>query len=747
MLPLPAGDHYTYSIPSGLAGKIVPGVRAIVPFGKAKFHTGIVTALHDRSSKEDIEYREVAGIADDRSVVSPEQLAFWRWVSDYYLCPPGEVYRAAIPSVMRPSGESAEIVSGQLKPPEETFVRLADRWKKAGKEEISSAVGRAPRQQQLLETYLGMAGGTGSGKGILKTLLLSAANATTGILNGLTEKGILESFRQSKQRIPPAEVPLGKPVVLSEIQLKALSRIKELFGKHETVLLHGVAASGKTEIYMHLIREELKAGRTVLYLLPEIALTTQIVVRLQRVFGERVGVYHSGYTDIRRSELYEELLHDDSRTGLVIGARSAIFLPVNRIGLIIVDEEHDASFKQAEPAPRYHARDAALMLSSMAGCRVLLGSSTPSLETYFNARNGKYGLVELKERYLQYRPPEIILADLKEAYRKKKMHAHFTPLLRDKIREHLNGDRQVILFQNRRGYAPFMQCLSCGHIPVCKHCDVSLTYHHRSGNLQCHYCGYREAPPRSCKNCGSREVIPKGFGTEQVEDDLIHLFPDAVIGRMDLDTTGTRKKYLEVIEGFESGRIRILVGTQIVTKGLDFGNVGLVGILNADNLFYFPDFRAFERSYQLLAQVAGRAGRREAPGEVVIQTYATDHPVIRELTKGTFMNFYLAQLRERHDFLYPPYTRLIRLTLKHRKKEVVKELADRMANELKDIPECSVLGPQSPVVGRIQTLYLVNILLKFPKSRPVGEERRLLRDVLDSKAYGRLRIIADVDPL
>jgi len=747
MLAVPAADTYSYRITGDITGKIKPGMRVIVPFGRKKYYTGMVYDLHEAASGA-FEHKEIIELVDDQPLVGEEQLKFWKWISEYYLCPLGDVYKAALPSVLRPESDSLEEIIRLIKPKQENFLRLSENYNRMDREEIYLATGRAPKQKILLEDFFRHTEEAKSNNtGIQQAILLSAKGASRHSLNGLISKGILESYKDVVPRNSPDKPEISEPNVLSDVQQQSLSDIKDLFKIHETVLLHGVAASGKTAIYIYLIREQLRQGKRVLYLLPEIALTKQIVERLQKVFGDQVGVYHSKYSENQRSSLYNELLHPDSKYRVIIGARSAIFLPVNKLGLIIIDEEHDSSFKQAEPSPRYNARDAVMVLASMIKARVLLGSATPALETYFNARNNKYGLVELPDRYIQQVKAQIELVDLKEMYRKKKMRAHFSPVLLKKIEDHLHKGRQVILFQNRRAYAPLIQCTSCAFIPTCRSCDVSLSYHHSKGRLECHYCGYSEKAVNTCPDCGNNEMITRGFGTEKIEDELVSLFPDARSVRMDLDTTGTKRKYEQIINDFESGSVQILVGTQIITKGLDFGNVGLVGILNADNMLFFPDFRAFERSYQLMMQVAGRSGRREEAGEVIIQTYNPEHPVIQELLKGSFMDFYMKQLQERHDFNYPPYYRLIKLILKHRDRSVLQDSAKKMAEELKSISGCIVLGPQFPLVSRVQNRYLMTILLKIKKSEPVQRVRKRVKDILSVKAYSNIHIIADVDPL
>jgi primosomal protein N' (replication factor Y) len=747
VLAVPAGDTYSYSIPGSMEGGIAPGMRVVIPFGKKKHHTGVVYSLHEQPVG-DFEHKEILWLADEQPLAGEVQLAFWKWIAGYYLCPLGDVYKAAVPSVLRPEGESAEETIGAIRPREEKFLRLSATTRESPREKTFKLLSRAPAQKKLLEAFFERPESLRAGnQGIRQSVLMATGTASRQALQGLIGKGVLESYSDVPPRKPPDEPHTCDPNVLSGIQQEALSKIRDSFKTHETVLLHGVAASGKTEIYIHLIREQLDRGKRVLYLLPEIALTKQIVERLHAVFGNQVGVYHSKYSERQRSSLYGELLHANSQYRVVIGARSAIFLPARDLGLIIIDEEHDASFKQSEPSPRYHARDAAMVLASLAGARVLLGSSTPAIETYFNARNNKYGLVPLEERFLHREPARIEVVDLKELYRKKRMRSHFSPLLLDRMEHHLQQGRQVILFQNRRAYAPLIQCSSCAYIPTCKSCDVSLSYHHRKGMLVCHYCGYSIPLANKCPQCGNKEMVTRGFGTEKIEDELVSLFPDAETVRMDLDTTGTRKKYEQILNDFESGKVHILVGTQIITKGLDFGNVGLVAVLNADNMLFFPDFRAFERSYQLMMQVAGRSGRREERGEVIIQAYNPGHTVIRDILEGSYLDFYLRQIKERHEFNYPPYYRLISLIMKHRKKPVLDQAAMTVARELKSIPGIMVLGPQSPMVGRVRNRYLMTILLKIKRSEQVHTIRNNIREVLLKKAHRHIHIIADVDPL
>jgi primosomal protein N' (replication factor Y) len=747
LLPVPLADSYTYGIPADLSGKVNAGSRVIVQFGK-KWFTGIVISLHDNPPKGIDRIRDLEFIIDPQPVFSETQRTFWKWIADYYLCSLGDVYRAAVPAELRPEGDAPEKLIKLTAPREELYINLSSGYSISDRNKLIEQTKKSPRQRQLLEEFFRLLSTVPDDcPGVSKAALLKNTGPANAVLAALIKKEILITMKGAMTQDSVIFHGIQSPKLLSDRQQAVLAETGKWFCEKNVVLFHGVAASGKTEIYIHLIASQISHGKQCLYLLPEIALTAQIVERIKEVFGDKAGVYHSRYSEHQRSSIYKDLMGPHSRYSIVIGARSAIFLPFKNLGLVIIDEEHDSSYKQSDPAPRYHARDAAVILAGMTGAKVLMGTATPSFESYFNAGKGKYGLVQLKERYVATVDPVIHIADLKEAWRKKIMKSHFTPILLDRIEKHLAQDKQVILFQNRRGYAPFIQCGTCALIPKCKHCDVSLVYHKTSDRLVCHYCGFVERIPGECTGCGSTDLHTIGFGTEKIEDELGVLFPGSKTTRMDLDTTGTRRKYEKIISDFASGKVNILVGTQIITKGLDFGNVGLVGILNADNLFNFPDFRAFERSYQLLLQVAGRAGRREEAGEVIIQTASPDHPVISEILNDDYKGFYLRQMQERKEFSYPPYFRLIRLVLKHRDRTILQEVSDQLAWELRNKYAGNVLGPQFPLVSRVQNRYLMTILLKTSRAQSFHVIRNELKAMIVKKGYKSVQLIADVDPV
>lgn len=747
LLPVPLADSYTYGLPGEIEGSAIPGARVIVPFGTRKWYTGIILTLHNEPGGT-YRIRDIESLIDRQPVFSASQLAFWKWIADYYLCSFGDVYKAAVPAELRPEGDSADEIRRLTLPEEEVFIRLSSGYTAEDSSMLLNQTKKAPRQQALMKKILGsFSSSVKDYPGIRKADLIRSTGASYNTLATLIRKGLLESIRSDFKPETMLFQGIQSPKLLSDRQQAVLTTIDKWFAEKDVMLLQGVAASGKTEIYIHLIAREISRGKQCLYLLPEIALTAQIVERIREVFGDRAGVYHSRYSEHQRSAIYGDLMGSHSRYSIIIGARSAVFLPFKNLGLIIIDEEHDSSYKQSDPAPRYHARDAAVILAGLTGAKVLMGTATPSFESFYNARNGKYGFVELKERYVPSVEPVIHIADLKEAWRRKIMKSHFTPVLLDKIEDNLSRKRQVILFQNRRGYAPFIQCGYCAMIPGCRHCDVSLVYHKTSGRLVCHYCGYTEKVRGECAGCGSTDLHTIGFGTEKIEDELAVLFPGASCYRMDIDTTGTRKKYEKIISEFASGKVDILVGTQIITKGLDFGNVGLVGILNADNLFYFPDFRAFEKSYQLLVQVAGRTGRREEAGEVIIQTASPGHPVIQEILNGDYPGFYTRQMQERKTFNYPPCYRLIRLMLRHRDKTVLQQVSGHLAGELRKTHGENILGPQFPLVSRVQNRYLMTILIKIRRTKSFHEIRKELKGLLGKKEYKNVQPVADVDPV
>ena len=812
IVPLPIASQYTYSLPAELEDRVQEGSRVVVPFGQKKFYTAIVTKVH-YAAPEGYETKDVEELLDEASVLLPRQLEFWEWLSTYYLCTLGDVYKAAMPSGMKLESETVVVYNDEFeatqplseseqrlldllsadkeqcvtqlqraigvknilpvvkrlldkeaifvkedlkrnyKPRTEARVRMANReLDEPGMMTLFNTLSRAKKQLALLMKYVELSGWAGKGdtlKEVSKKELLEKADASSAIFNGLVDKGIFEVYYQEIGRLDKSEVATMEVNPLNPSQQEAFRAVMASFHEKNVCLLHGVTSSGKTEIYIHLIREALKAGKQVLYLLPEIALTTQITERLKRVFGRRLGVYHSKFPDAERVEIWKKQLSDEEYD-VILGVRSSIFLPFKRLGLVIVDEEHENTYKQQDPAPRYHARSSAIMLASMYGAKVLLGTATPSVESYFNATNGKYGLVELKERYKDIQLPHIERVDIKELAHQKRMQGPFSPMLVKEIREALNRKEQVILFQNRRGFAPMIECHTCGWVPKCKNCDVSLTYHKGLNQLTCHYCGCTYQVPRSCPACGGVELQHRGFGTERIEDDIKLIFPEARVARMDLDTTRTRSAYERIIADFEEGKTDILIGTQMVSKGLDFEHVSVVGILNADTMLNYPDFRSYERAFQLMAQVAGRAGRKNRQGLVILQTKSPDLPVIHQVMRNDYENLYFDQLAERQLFRYPPYYRLIYVYLKHRKEDVLNVATDTMAQHLRAGLGDRVLGPDKPPIARIQTLYIKKMIVKVEQTASMAKVRDYLlsvqRAIIEDERFRSLIVYYDVEP-
>ncbi|KAA6345067.1 Primosomal protein N' [termite gut metagenome] len=812
ILPLPIPKNFTYSFSGEQEEGVQIGCRIVVPFGRKKFYTAIVCGVHEWVSTE-YEVKEISAVLDTSPVLLPAQFKFWRWLADYYLCTQGDIYKAAIPSglklesetviVCNPEFEAEEQLSANeqevlnslrketeqpvtklqkeseikhiltvvksllekeaiyvkeelrrtYKPKTEVRVRLTEA---AGNEErlksLFDKLSHAPKQLALLMKYAELSGYMRSDtlKEVSKKELLQQTSASPAIFNELTAKHVFETYYREVGRLNKQTHPIVSLNPLNEFQQKAFNEIHAVFAEKQVCLLHGVTSAGKTEIYIHLIEETIRRGKQVLYLLPEIALTTQITERLRRVFGSRLGVYHSKFPDVERTEIWQKQLTDNNYD-VILGVRSSIFLPFKNLGLIIVDEEHENSYKQQDPAPRYHARNAAIVLASGYGAKTLLGTATPSIETYHNATTGKYGLVELKERYKEIQLPEIIPVDIKELARKKRMSGHFSPLLLEHISEALQKKEQIILFQNRRGFAPMIECKVCGWVPKCKNCDVSLTYHKGINQLTCHYCGYTSPPPRSCPACEGTELINRGVGTERVEDDIKQIFPEASVARMDLDTTRTRKAYEKIIEDFEQGRTDILVGTQMISKGLDFDRVSIVGILNADTMLNYPDFRSYERAFQLMAQVAGRAGRKNKRGKVILQTKSMDHPIIAQVIANDYLQMVTEQLSERQMFHYPPYCRLVYVYLKNRNENLLDIMAKAMAEKLRAVFGDRILGPDIPPIARIQTLYIRKIIVKIEYNASMSRARELLlriqREMLEDERYKSLIVYYNVDPV
>lgn len=813
IVPLPVAGQYTYSVPADLEDKVKAGCRIVVPFGSKKYYTAIVTNVHQQAP-EAYETKDLVEVLDTSPVLLRHQYDFWKWLADYYLCTLGDVYKAALPSGMKLESETLVVPNPEFEADkplpekeqrvldlladdteqcitqlekasgiknllpviksllEKEAIRVKEELKRSYKPRVEIRVrftasmrteeavhhqfdvlARAPKQLALLMKYIELSGWT-SDKKIIKEVsrkaLLDAVGATTTIFSGLVEKHIFETYTSEIGRLPKGPVETVELNSLSAAQQQAYREILAHFHQKNVCLLHGVTASGKTEIYIHLIQQAIQAGKQVLYLLPEIALTTQITERLRRVFGNRLGIYHSKFPDAERVEIWRKQLTDHDYD-VILGVRSSVFLPFRRLGLVIVDEEHENTYKQQEPAPRYHARNAAIMLASMFGAKTLLGTATPSIETYYNAVNGKYGWVQLTERHQHIQLPRIEVVDIKELARKKRMTAQFSPLLLQKIREALDQKEQVILFQNRRGFAPMIECRTCGWVPKCKNCDVSLTYHKGLNQLTCHYCGYTYQVPKSCPACGGVELMNRGFGTEKIEDDIKLIFPEARVARMDLDTTRTRTAYERIIADFEEGKTDILIGTQMVSKGLDFDRVSVVGILNADSMLNYPDFRSYERAYQLMAQVAGRAGRKNKQGLVVLQTKSPDLPLIHQVVTNDYAGLYQTQIEERRLFKYPPFYRLIYVYLKHRKEEVLDQAAELMAGYLRNGLGNRVLGPDRPPVARIQTLFIKKIVVKIEQQASMSKVREYLqqvqRAIIEDERFRSLLVYYDVDPM
>ena len=753
ILPLAVRGKFTYAIPEDLLDLVRPGIKVLVQFGSKNFYTGIVSKVHG-NTPDFRNIRPVISVNDTSLVVNEKQLGHWEWMAEYYMSTAGEIMKAAIPSALLPEGSISSPVTEKYRPREETFIRLASGYNDHDLNEILDNLRKAPKQAALLTTYLHLSGySSGSEiKPVLKSTLIRESGSGPGIIEALIGKGIVTPLRMEVGRLNEV-LQKNEPLnILTERQSAALESIRSYFKEKDIVLLHGITSSGKTEIYFHLIDEQMKHGKQVLYMLPEIALTTQIILRLQKHFGKQVGVYHSRFNDQERVEIWKRVADQDLASGyrIILGVRSSLFLPFSNLGLIIIDEEHDSSYKQHDPSPRYNARDSAIMLAAIHKAKTLLGSASPSVESYYNSLTGKYGLVELKERYGSIRLPNIILANTREAYRKKLMVSHFTPELLKVVDDALVKDEQVILFQNRRGFSPYIECPECGWIPVCIHCAVNLTYHKGINKLNCHYCGYNSDMPAKCGNCGSSGLVTRGFGTEKIEDEIKINFPSACVARMDHDTTKGKNSFNRIIRTFEDRRIDILIGTQMISKGLDFENLTVVGILNADNMLNFPDFRAHERSFQLMEQVSGRAGRRQKQGKVVIQTSDPSNRIIRLMLQHDYLTMYRLQEEERKNFNYPPFCRLIKISLKHRDRSLLNGFSGRLGDDLKTKFGKRVLGPEYPIISRIQQWYIKTILIKIEKEKPLAKAREMIMEsvlnIEKEKGAGGLRIAIDVDP-
>ena len=814
ILPLSLHDAYTYEVPLNMQPAIQPGQRVVVQFGRKKFYAALVVSVSDEKP-EGFQAKEIVQLLDESPVVLPQNLELWRWMAIYYCCSMGDIFRAALPPGLKLESKSKifltgnddeqqvsekeqliinqlqqdistveilqkklgsrfsypalqkllnnnivqveEKISSKYKPKTEIFIKLHPQISSENQlhEKITS-LERAKKQKALLLHFSEKTNAFGekSQKEISKKELFKGTDFNSAHLNELHKKKILKKFEQPVSRILESEQKQVDINLLNKFQEKALAEVKSIFSKKDVALIHGITASGKTEIYIHLLDEALKSGKQALYLVPEIALTTQIVQRLKNVFGPKVGIYHSRLNNQERVEIWEKVLqfrqNPDEGYQVILGARSSLFMPFSNLGLVIVDEEHENSFKQFDPAPRYNARDMAVVLGIQNKAKVLLGSATPSFESYFNAKSGKYGLVNLEKRHSNLELPEVMIIDLKWAWKKKQMHSVLSHELFELMNTALSKGEQVILFQNRRGYSPYVQCFNCGWIPKCRNCDVSLTYHKYKKRLNCHYCGFSQPVSNECPECGSPEIKTRGFGTEKIEDELKPLFPGARIDRMDLDTTRSKNAFGRIVHNLESRKTDILIGTQMVTKGLDFEHVSVVGILNADNLINFPDFRAHERAYQLISQVSGRAGRKHNRGKVIVQTSQPDHPLIEIIRKQDYQEAFQSQMEERKLFKYPPFYRLIKLVVKHKNPENVNRFANQLAANLRQNSSLIVLGPEFPLVSRIQLWYQKEIWLKVSRKFPPGEVKNYIigniKIVKHLKDNSSCVVNIDVDP-
>ncbi len=808
VLPLSLAKTFTYRISEAEFHFIKKGMRVAVPFGKSKIYTALVIDMHQNEPSL-YDAKEIHQILDEKPIATETQIKHWLWVANYYMCGIGDVYRGAFPSGLLLESETVishkvdvvvneselsdeeflvyealqhqsslkvqEIISilnkknilptlqkmiakdiivleeeikEGYKPKLVRYVKLHAKYESDnGLGELLEVLKSANKQKEIVLAYFQIM--ASEKKPITVKKLVEVSNSTSATVKVLIDKEIFEEYLLQQDRVSFTGEASDKQLLLSEAQENAFTAIKNSLLEKEVCLLHGVTSSGKTEIYIKLIEEYLATGKQVLYLLPEIALTTQLVSRLRLHFGDKVAVFHSKYSNNERVEVWKQTLENSEKAQIVIGARSALFLPFNNLGLLIVDEEHEQTFKQTDPAPRYHARDAAIVLANFHNAKVLLGSATPSIETYFNTQTDKYGLVTLTERYNNVRMPDIVLVDLKDKHFRKRMTGHFSDVLIEEITEALSLGEQVILFQNRRGYSPIIECMTCGHVPHCQQCDVSLTFHKHKNQLRCHYCGYSIAKPTHCHSCSSIDLTTKGFGTEQIEQELMSLFPKAKTGRMDQDTTRGKYGFEKIIDSFKNREIDILVGTQMLAKGLDFDNVSLVGIMNADNMLHHPDFRAFERSFQMMTQVAGRAGRSEKQGKVVIQTYNPNHNTIQQVTMHNYIGMYKEQLYDRQIYRYPPYFRIIKLTLKHREFEKLKEGSMWLYQVLSQNLGIPVLGPEEPAISRIRNEYIRTILIKIPQNMPLAGTKKTIQKMLNSfeavAQYRAIKVIANVD--
>ena len=750
ILPLPLDGLFTYSISDEMSRRVSLGIRVLVPLGKTKTYTAIAVRIHD--TKPNFEVKAVLQILDADPILLPQQFALWQWIADYYLSPLGDIYKAALPA-----GLKAE---DGYRPKTELYVGLGEAYRTEQTLHIAlDMVARAQKQQHTLLTFLQLShwdraaaeASPNDVKEVTREELMNTARCTLAVIKALIDRKILYTYPKEVGRLNDGVAEsCDKPKPLSLAQQEAYNQITFGFLKKNVVLLHGVTSSGKTEVYIHLIEKALQDKKQVLYLLPEIALTVQMMTRLKRVFGNRLGIYHSKYSDAERVEIWKKQLSAHPYD-VILGARSAVFLPFRQLGLVIIDEEHETSFKQQDPSPRYHARSAAIVLAQQYGAKTVLGTATPSMESYYNAQMGKYGLVSLTSRYKDIALPHIEVVDVKDLRRRKMMSGPFSPALLSAVRTALESGEQVILFQNRRGFAPMIECKVCGWVPKCSNCDVSLTLHKNTHQLTCHYCGYTYTVPLTCPNCESNELRGRGYGTEKIEDAIAEIFPEARIARMDLDTTRTKNAYERLIGDFSSGRTNLLIGTQMISKGLDFGNVSVVGILDADAMLNYPDFRSYEQAFMMMAQVSGRAGRKDKRGRVFLQTTHADLPVIKQVVSNDYEGFYHDLLDERRAFHYPPFYRLVYVYLKHGKEQQVETAAFEMGSRLRYFFGDRVLGPDKPAVARVKTMHIRKLVIKLENGINIYKVRACLRkaqtEMSKDKQHAALQIFYDVDPL
>ena len=754
LLPLPLEGLFTYAVPEEMEAQVRFGVRLVVPLGRSKTYVAIAVKIHGQ--QPEFKVKPVLEVMDEEPILTESQFNLWRWIADYYMSPLGEVYNAAMPLGLK--------LRDGFKPKMETYITLTPIYRNEQALHIAlDQLARSPKQQKVFIDYLALSHwdefpderAERQRSEVSRDELMNYSHCTSTVLKNLIERKMLVTYEKEVGRLNHAGEPhLNQVKPLNEAQQEAYNQILFSFLSKNVTLLHGVTSSGKTEIYIHLIRQALERHEQVLYLLPEIALTVQIRERLQKVFGSRLGIYHSKYSDAERVEIWKKQLSSNPYD-VILGARSAVFLPFQKLGLIIIDEEHETSFKQQDPAPRYHARSVAIMMAAKMGqgtdCKVLLGTATPSMESYYNAVNGKYGLVTLNSRYQDIQLPEIQIVDIKDLQKRKMMQGPFSPLLLGSIKKALAAGEQVILFQNRRGFAPMIECRQCGWVPHCTNCDVSLTFHKNIQQLTCHYCGYTYQVPTVCPCCGSTELKGRGYGTEKIEDQVMEIFPEARVARMDLDTTRTRSAYERIISDFSAGRTNLLIGTQMVSKGLDFDKVSVVGILNADSMLNYPDFRAYEHAFMMMAQVSGRAGRKGKQGLVLLQTKSPQLPVINQVVHNDYVGFYKDLLEERKSFRYPPFYHLIYIYMKHRYDQTVNTAAIEMGSLLRQWFGDRVLGPDKPSIAKVKQLNIRKIVLKLENGidmKRVREYLNLAQDkLLKETRYNSLQIYFDVDPL